>query len=232
MCIYFSRYLAIVHPLRYTSLVTRSRCILVILSIWLLSAVTALVQLSWLDPFHHEVSELPTDDIMKAEYIYDVLFLALFFFLPFVLMSLTYACIIFEIIRQSRNIRKECVPSLRNEKNRSRTRHEWKAVAIFAAMLFVYITCWLPYFGLRRFDISDIPLPLVYTIVWLRFVTSLINPCMYIIGKQDFRKAISDLAFKRRKVNLTTISRPTVRATVASDEDVNELMLLKPLSKG
>ena len=54
---------------------------------------------------------------------------------------------------------------------------------------------------------------------------------MYIIGKKDFRKAISDLAFKRSEVNLTTISRPTVRATVASDEEVNESMLLKPLSR-
>ena len=224
------RYTAIVHPLRYTSFVTRPRCIIIILFIWLFSAVTALVQLSWLDPFHHDPTEDPTDDIMKAELIYDIVFLVLFFLLPFVFMSFTYSCIIVEITRQSRNIQKQCVRCL--EGKRKRKRHERKAVAIFAAMIFVYIICWLPFFGLRRFDFFlELPLPLMYVIFWLRFLASLLNPCMYIMGKQDFRKAIFDSQVKL-EINLTSVSKPSaLRGALATVEGVNELVMMQPLSR-
>ena len=229
--LYFLRYFAIVHPLRYTSLVTRPRCILVMLCIWLLSAATALVQLTWLDPFHHDPTEERTDDVMKAELIYDIIFLAMFFFLPFAFMSFTYTCIVAEIIRQSRNIQKQCVPCLKRE--RRRNHHERKAVAIFAAMLFVYLICWLPYFGLRRLGTADLPIPFLYAIFWLRYLASLLNPCMYIIGKQHFRKAILDHQAKL-DLNLTSTSKSTVvRGNLATVEDVNlnESVLLKSLSR-
>ena len=215
------------HPLRYTSLVTRPRCTFVILFTWFLSAFTALVQLSWLDPFQHDLTEDPTDDVMKAELIYDIVFLALFFFFPFTVMSFTYAVIIFEIVRQSRTIQKQCVPYLKKARNRNR--HERKAVAIFAAMLLVYIICWLPYFGLRRFDISEIPIPLVYAIFWVRYLASLLNPCMYIIGKQDFRKTIFDHGIK---LDITSMSKPTVlMSALTTAEEVKESELIESLSR-
>jgi len=189
MAVTTDRYLAIIHPLHYSSLVTKSRCILVIVLIWLLSAVASLVQLTWLVP----VSQDPHDpdfsaDFMKKEFIYDIIFLTLFFFLPVAFMFYTYVRITFAIARQSRNIRLQNISVPHS--GRIRGRHEWKAVGIFAAMMLVYIICWLPYAGLRRFDLNKLPITLIYVILYLRYLASLLNPCMYIFGKQDFRKAI------------------------------------------
>lgn len=191
MSVTMDRYLAIMHPLRYSSIVTRSNCILVILSIWLISPIVALVQLSWLIPYHQHVEAEPSVVTLQAESIYDAVFLSLFFLFPMVFMSFTYAKIILEIVRQSRNIHQNHHPTFSNA-TRSRIRHERKAFAIFAAMLLTYMICWLPYFSIRRFEYSGLPIPLIYVIFWLRYLASLLNPCFYILGKQDFRKAVCD----------------------------------------
>ena len=178
------------HPLRYSSIVTRAKCTVVVLFIWLLSPIIALVQLSWLIPYQQHVEAEPSAVTLQAESIYDVIFLALFFLCPIVFMIFTYARIVLEIARQSRNIHQNHCPTF--SKTRSRSRHERKAFAIFAAMLLTYTLCWLPYFSIRRFKFSDLPIPLIYVIFWLRYLVSLLNPCFYILGKQDFRKAICE----------------------------------------
>lgn len=227
--LFFSRYLAIIHPLRYASIVTRPKCIMVILFIWLLSAVTALVQFSWLDPFHHDPNEKPSDEFYKKEFIYDVIFLAVYFVLPIGIMFFTYAKITLEIARQSRNIHQTYRPAFPH--TRSRNHHERKAIAIFAAMLFLYVICWLPYFGIRRFDDVNIPIPLIYVIFWMRFLASLLNPCIYILGKQDFRKAIFDQRL-RLDLNLTSTSKSIVlKNTLAISGGKNEKIYMKSFSR-
>ena len=199
---------------------------MVITCIWLLSTFIASVQFAWLDPFRHDVNEDLTDDVRKAEITYDIIFLILFFFLPFVFMTIAYTYITVEIIRQSRHIRKYCIPG--SEQRNSGARHERKAVPMFAAMLLVYVICWLPYFALRRIDISKLPIPLIYVIVWLRFVASLFNPCVYIIVKQDFRRVIFRRVAKLgQKTNLTSLTKPTflLRKTLATDRYANESVL-------
>lgn len=205
----YSRYLAIIHPLRYSSLVTKPRCILVILFIWLLSVVTSLVQFTWFDPVHHDPHEEESDQFKKKELIYDIVFLTLYFFVPVVVMLVSYVRIIFEIVRQSRNIQQQSTPS--QNAGGSRNRHEWKAIAIFAAMMLVYIICWLPYFSLRRFDLTEVPPLTIYCIVWLRYLASLLNPCMYIFGKQDFRRATFEhVHLIKLELNLTSTSKSTI----------------------
>ena len=214
------RYLAIVHPLRYTSMVTRPRCVLVILFIWLTSAITASVQFTWLDPVHHDPHEELSRASLKAELIYDIFFLSFFFLLPFAIMCFTYGRTIFEIVRQSRNIQRQNLPSSHNARNRNR--HERKAIAIFVAMLLVYIICWLPYFGLRRFDLSELPIHLIYIAIWLKYLASLLNPCMYIFGKYDYRKALWELLRPAKtEHNFTSTKSTVLRATMVAE--MNEL---------
>lgn len=207
--------------MRYTSLVTRLRCTLVIISIWGISAITALVELTWLDPVHHDPNEDLSEYAERAELIYDIIFLVFFFLLPFTLMCFTYASIIFEIVRQSRIIQRQNLPSSHNA--RQRNRHERKAVTIFAVMLFVYIICWLPYFGLRRFDLSELPISLIYVIIWLRYLASLLNPCLYIFGKYDYRKALIECLKVERMRRPFSSKSTELRTSLATElnEPVN-----------
>ena len=201
---------------------------MVILVVWSVSAVTALVQLSWLDPFHDPHVE-PSEHLLKAELIYDVIFIILFFFIPMVLMLFSYARIVIEIARQSRNIHQSYLPSFTH--SRSRKRHERKAVAIFASMMLAYVICWLPYIALRRFDYTKVPIPLAYVIYWLRFLASLLNPCIYILGKQDFRKALFEHQLKL-ELNFTNSSKSVIlKNTLATPAGKNEKILMKSFSR-
>ena len=212
---------------------TKSRCILVILFIWLLSAVASLVQLTWLDPLNHDPLEVQlSDEFLKKEMIYDIVFLTLFFFIPMAFMFFSYVRIVFEIIRQSRNIRQQNISSLNPRKGRSR--YEWKAIAILAAMMLVYIICWLPFFGIRRLDYYDqMTIPLIYVIIFFRYLASLLNPCMYILGKRDFRKALFDHVHALKlELNLTTTSKSTIlKATLATPGGKGEKIRMRSFAR-
>jgi len=231
MAVTTDRYLAIIHPLRYSSLVTKPRCILVIVLIWLVSAVASLVQLTWLVPVTQDPHDPISADFMKKELIYDIIFLTLFFFVPVAFMFYTYVRITLAIARQSRNIRQQNISMPHSE--RIRGRHEWKAVGIFAAMTLVYIICWLPYAGLRRFDLNKLPNTLIYVVFYLRYIASLLNPCMYIFGKQDFRTAIfehirpitAELSF------MSTSKSAVLKATLATSGGKGDKVRMKSFAR-
>ena len=207
---------------------------MVILFIWLLSAVTSLLQFTWYDPVHHDPHEEESDQFRKKELIYDIAFLTLYFFFPVVAMLFSYVRIIFEIIRQSRNIQQHSTPGV--NAGRKRNRHEWKAIAIFAAMILLYVICWLPYFGLRRLNLSELPLLLIYCILWLRYLASFLNPCMYIFGKQDFRRAAFEHFRHLCNINLdlnfiSTSKSNILKATLATSGGKSEKINMKSFAK-
>lgn len=190
--VHISRYLAIMHSLRYTSIVTLSRCVSVILFIWILSAATALVQLSWMDIAHHDVYQIPPPDVIRRENIYDITCLLVFFLAPLLCMVFVYAKIFVEVSRQIDLVQKRSTPGWEEAKAIKNT--EKKVVTIFAVMLLVYTVGWLPYFILRLHHLEQLPPLVIYICIWLRFLTSFLNPCLYVFGKRDFRAAL-----KRRK---------------------------------
>lgn len=191
--VYIVRYLAIIHSLRYKSIVTLPRCVSVILFIWILSAATALVQLSWMDPAHHDVNRVPSPDIIRSENIYDVTNLLVFFLAPLLCMVFVYGKIFAEVSRQIDLVQKQSTPGWEEAKEIKYT--EKKVVTIFAVMLLVYTVGWLPYFILRLNRLEQLPPLMIYISIWLRFLTSFLNPCLYVFGKKDFRRA----ALKWRK---------------------------------
>lgn len=182
------RYLAIIHPLRYKAIFTHSRCISVILSIWLLSATMALIQLSWMNPVDHDPHQELTPDVIKKENIYDVTCVLAFTVVPLVCMVFVYARIFNEVSRQIEFLRKQTAPD--SQDSRKLKYVERKVVTTFAVMLLVYAVCWLPYFVLRLYRLDHISVIIMYVILWLRFLSSFLNPCLYIFGKKDFRSAL------------------------------------------
>lgn len=186
--VYIPRYLAILHSLRYPSIVTLPRSVSVILFIWILSAATALVQLSWMDPVHHDVYQIPSPDVIRSENIYDITCLFVFFLAPLLCMVFVYARILAEVSRQIDLVQKQSTPGWEEAKEIKNT--EKKVVIIFVVMLLVYTVCWLPYFILRLNRLEELPPLVIYICIWLRFLTSFLNPCLYVFGKRDFRAAL------------------------------------------
>ena len=156
--------------------------------IWILSSTTALVQLSWMDPVHHDIYQEITPDVIKKENIYDVTSLLVFFLAPLVCMMFMYAKIFLEVSRQIDLVQKQSTPGWEKAKEMKYT--ERKVVIIFAVMLLVFIVGWLPYFIIRLHHPKDVPHLAIYISIWLRYLTSFLNPCMYVFGKRDFRTAL------------------------------------------
>lgn len=193
LAITVDRHIGIKHSLRYNAVVTKRRIVIISALIWGLSIFTSLVQLAWIDYAREDIEE-ENDDIMIHEIRYDVISLVLFFLLPFLVMTIVYVDIFLVILRQYRHIKRYNSPGWFETKRK--THQEWKAVVIFSMMLVMFLACWLPFFTVRllhnlRSDSYDLSVPLEYVFVYMRFLTSMFNPCMYILGKQDFRQAIS-----------------------------------------
>lgn len=199
------RYICIIYALRYQTWVTKRRAFHVIALIWLIAMFMALIQLAWID-VNVDVYDTQDADVEKIIIIYDIFRIVAFVGLPVVFMAFTYARILYEVHRQTKNILQHNTPGW--QETRQSTRQEWKVATVFLAMLVIFIVCWVPYYLLRleqilgdaffQLHLSDLAVILIY---WLRLCTSLINPCLYILGKPDFRKATCLGRRKQRQYN-------------------------------
>lgn len=204
---------------------TRPRGVAAVTSIWILSAVMSLVQLTWNEPANIDVNQEPPDDVIQNEIRYDVTCVILFFGIPLLFMVFAYCRIFREIVRQNKIIQQNSVPG--RQQMSSNVRHKFRAVLTFFTMLLVYIVCWLPYFVIRlelNFGVEVIAQTdaAEYALIYLRFFTSLLNPCLYILGKNDFRKAIK---FRFRRTSLRssyTLNMPPPTVSCASRRASNQ----------
>ena len=121
--------------------------------------------------------------------------------IPAAFMAFTYLMTVREIRRQNR-LQIINVPADLQEQRRWRKR-EWRAITIFLVMFLTYVISWLPFFLLRYQQLKDafhLPLWAEYTFAYARFIWSLLNPCIYIFGKYDFRNAWEGLCgYKHRE---------------------------------
>ena len=187
------RYVFIIHAIRYDALVSKKRSLVVIGGMWGAAVFTSLVQMIWLTPDNLGLDGDPEEYVKLNEIRYDIFFLVVLFGGPLVFMAFTYGHIFHVVFRLKNNLQKHITPGW--QETRRGNKREWKAVTVFVAMLVVYVVCWLPYFvlrldyniGLWRVDLPDI---VEYVFIYLRFITSLLNPCLYALGKYDFRKAL------------------------------------------
>lgn len=206
------RYICIVYALRYMTWVTKRRVLYVIAAIWAISLFVMLVQLEWYDMNEGVNEEFSPENKIKIIIVDSICFFA-FVGLPVMVMAYTYGRILYEVHRQSRNIQRHNTPGWQETKRS--TRQEWKVASVFMVMLLVFIVCWGPFYLLRleRVLSSDFfwvsfSVFAQILMLWLRFVSSLINPCLYILGKPDFRKA-SGLSKKKRRFNDSEATRLT-----------------------
>lgn len=206
LAVTLDRYAAIVQAIRYHTMVTRKIATTTILLIWLTSLFVSLIQLAWKTP-ERELSKMTEKELEEAfetykhqTSIYLISTLLIFFFLPLVVMIYSYIRIIIIVRYHENQMKRHNMPSTRvagepQKKNNSfNIQAQWKTAIVFLIMILVYVICWLPFFfySLReQLDLFLLPHWAEYVFFYYpRFLTSLANPLFYIIGKQDFRKAL------------------------------------------
>ena len=189
------RHVAVVHAIRYRSLVTKRRILSLLLSVWLTAIFVALIQLSWLG-LDINVNEDSNEKTASINIVYDILCIIFFFLVPLITMIFCYTTIFLALRQQLRAIKQNNVGlCFKVEQRRSYSR-ERRAAIIFLSMIVVYIICWLPYFLLdlqHQFenDFFSLPVSVEYAVFYYpKFLNSVLDPLLYVYRKHDFRQAI------------------------------------------
>ena len=201
------RYIAVVHAMRYRSLVTKRRVLYSLLAAWATAVFVALIQFSWIG-FDADVNEDSEIKIQRINAIYDSLCIVVFFAVPLIAMIFCYVRIFVILRQQLRAIEQNNIPSSTREERRS-YKHKRRAALIFISMITMYIICWLPYFMLNfqhEFGNEFFTLPILveYLVFYYpKFLNSLLNPLLYVFCKHDFRQAIGKI---RRKTQEKSVS--------------------------
>lgn len=184
------RFIAIMFSLRYPQIVTKHRSYIALGFVWVSSLLVSLMQLWWLRPANYDPHESVPEDQRQNEVAFSIACFVVYLGIPVAFMAFTYLMILREVRRQSRREFLN-VPADVKEQRQWRKR-EGKAASIFLVMFLTHVMCWLPFFLLRyqqAYDAFFLPMWAEYMFGYLRFASSFLNPCFYVFGKHDFRKA-------------------------------------------
>ena len=189
------RFFAIVFPLKLELLTVKSSK-LVTAFIWVLALSVRLPYfLSLKVIFHKSRSEFSCDANMKrtfknsdAREIYYTFLLIAFYALPFVLIIASYTVIVFTLRRYKTPSDKEIAKLVQRRRGKASKKVIYMLLTVTAAFVF----CWLTYFtGQIVFD--PLPCDLRFWRLFLAHSNSALNPCLYPVFNEKFRKGYKRL---------------------------------------
>ena len=191
------RYLVICFPMKYYSLITKRKTVIFIVVSWILPLIVSFIRLKWLGPILDLSIKPATNDtnamaITKEAYSYDKYFYVLgsSMYLLIIAVLFTLFVLMFMAIRRLGKDEREFTVSDRN--SAATVKRERKAVILFAVMFVAFILCWTPLVVFRLmvsvFPIyySKIPQSALHTLIIMKYLTSVLNPLLYILYKYDF----------------------------------------------
>uniref|UniRef100_UPI00358F91B7 beta-2 adrenergic receptor-like n=1 Tax=Myxine glutinosa TaxID=7769 RepID=UPI00358F91B7 len=188
------RYVAVMMPLRYRTLMTSRRAFFLIVIVWVEAISLSFIPLhfGWYRATDQEAQEC-YDNPECCVFIGNVNFVfatAIFpFYIPITAMIFLYARILKEANRQVEKINQTGVSSTRNENTQERnsggrtiSHNERRALKTLVVVLGVFIVCWLPFFimypvqGICRHCITE---PQFHITIWVGYLNSVCNPILY-----------------------------------------------------
>ena len=214
------RYLKILLPLRYLSVLTSRKVAIVLFVIWSTALFSSFIQLTWIDI---KSSAMPGHS-HQIDAFYLVVCAIIFVFIPFVIMVYAYLrifCVIWGERRPSLLLESsETVPARRIKRKKSR--NEIRATCIYIAMAIMFIFAWSGYFFAGIMDdiqpesVKNFPQWLNIVLLFLKFSTALVNPLLYTFFKTDFQNALG--SFKEQAANSLAASAQFFSANTFENE--------------
>ncbi|KAH3856019.1 octopamine receptor beta-2R-like [Dreissena polymorpha] len=217
-CISMDRYIAIMHPFKYESEMTKFRVFIMLGITWISSILISYIpiQLHWyttLDTLQ-EMDRKPNDCQFAVNKVYAIVSSSISFWIPCTIMVFVYLKIFIEARRQETQIKnsgyqikatyrsseidalQDDIPEQRNERKRMRREH--KAAKTLGVIMGAFVFCFLPFFSWYLIttlcgDKCPFPVFLVPTLFWLGYFNSCLNPIIYAYFNRDFRSAFKKL---------------------------------------
>ncbi|XP_014731536.1 PREDICTED: histamine H2 receptor [Sturnus vulgaris] len=192
------RYFAVTTPLRYCQVVTPSRVAVALVVIWTVSLMVSFlpIHLGW--NTKNWTAEQDTDPTCSTECmlavnpVYGLVDSLLTFYIPLVIMCITY----YRILKIAREQAKRINHTWGNTPMPPMVK-EHKATVTLAVVLGAFIVCWFPYFTVFTYRgvwgdsrVKGTPMSIV---LWLGYANSALNPILYGTLNRDFRLAYQHL---------------------------------------
>ena len=202
------RFIVIRWPLRQHILITKKRVALVLINIWIISLLLSLF------PYFGIVKMTFNAELLDCEIYWTespgmaILLACVFFFLPFLLMSITYYCIFLEVKTQTQKISALQVaqPDSAQTKPKSSVisrlritrilREELKAVKTIAVVIGLFFALWVPFFiitSVRAYRPDTISGPVQRLALAMAYSNSSCNWIIYSIMNIQLRKAFKKM---------------------------------------
>lgn len=206
------RFLAITKPFEYQSRMTKRVGFSLIAFVWvyaMLWGVLSLVNWEGGSQSNIEVSTIGGRSCAKNDKIYYTTAMAVAFFLPLLIVIVTYSCVFRVAFTQAK-----AVASLDPNKGKRRILRELKATKTISVVIGVFIVCWLPAFILIVMSFwcsvcfeSFQKNPTLAQVVTIPFISVLpvmnssLNPLIYTVFNKEFRAAFSRMLCRRREAS-------------------------------
>ncbi|XP_046711695.1 adenosine receptor A2b-like [Silurus meridionalis] len=213
LAIAIERYVAILFPFHYQSLLKPRNARLVIVLTWLLSFLLSLVPLQGFQNRFRHITYCFFPCVV------DMTFMVYFNFfgcvlIPLLVMFFIYAHIFITVRRQVRRIAAvHNALEVQTRQTSAMRREAKKATSIFL-IIFLFVLCWMPIHVLNCLEQfcpqCTVPLPIILTAVILSHANSAINPLLYAYRMKSFRQAFKGMFFCCR-------STPTILDTTDSN---------------
>lgn len=211
------RYMAIMWPLRYQSLLTKRRARWVVLAVWAVAALISFLPLhmEWWVSDEDESARCCLNNPYCCEFdinrSYAWTSSIISFYIPLVIMIFVYSRVYLEARRQLRNIyRTEGHIRPQNfggqDGNEVRNRRikfclkDHKALKTLGIIMGIFTLCWLPFFILNVATVemsTNYPDWLYKTLNWIGYANSAFNPMIY-CRSPEFRRAFKEILCKTR----------------------------------
>lgn len=195
--IIIDRYLVICFPLKYVSIVTKRKVVLLIVISWVLPFIMSFVRLAWLAPLlsitpqqgKNTTFQRVMKHALQCDQIYYISGTCIYLIIIAVLAVLFV--LMFLAIRR---LGKDEMEFTTETQDHAIIKRETKAVIIFAVMYVAFILCWTPLVVFRLLasvfpvHYNKIPPEALHTLIIIKYLTSVINPSLYILYKFEFYK--------------------------------------------